>query len=168
MLVDEILAPYDSSALGFSGYKNHVRRLICFASELTDLSKDDRTMITIAACFHDLGLFTDNTFDYLPPSVAHALTYVRSVGLERWADQVATMIDKHHCIRKTEDRLTEVFRKADLIDFSLGLFKCGLRREQVRSIRSSYANLGFHRHVLRTAGRWIVRHPFDPVPVLKW
>jgi hypothetical protein len=170
-LVEEILAPFGAEAPGVAGYRNHVYRLINFASGLDDLDEEAHTKITIAACFHDVGLFTDDTLDYLPPSIARARTYLTRAGLESWSSEITTMIDQHHKLRSvggSESRLVELFRKADLIDFSLGVFRFDIPSERIREVKRAFPNVGFHKHLLNTAGRWICRHPLNPLPILKW
>ncbi|HKP67804.1 MAG TPA: HD domain-containing protein [Pyrinomonadaceae bacterium] len=166
--VDEILAPF-SSDLRSDGYRNHVCRVVSFCEELFWLDEEERHKITIAACFHDLGIYTDDTFDYLPPSIELARSYLVENHLDEWSDEIASMIDDHHRLTAQKGNpLCEVFRKADLIDFSLGIFKKGVSRSKIAEVKSQFPNLGFHRNLARVAGRWICRHPFDPVPVVKW
>lgn len=167
-LVEEILAPYTQHHR-ISGYKNHVLRVISFCDALYELDEEERHKVTIAACFHDIGIYTDQTFDYLPPSIALARAYLYNNALGNWATEIKSMIDEHHRLRPVErGGLVEVFRKADLIDFSLGFVKHGIPRTKVSEVRSEFPNLGFHRSLARVAVRWICRHPFNPVPVLKW
>lgn len=169
-LVDEILQPFRHHP-GLHGYKNHVSRVIDFCDALSPLDEIARTKVTIAACFHDLGLFTEGTLDYLPPSISLARGYLTDNGLEQWRDEIETMIDQHHRLRPidgAESELIELFRKADLIDFSLGIFRFGVSRSTVSRAKAEYPNNGFHRHLVRTAGRWICRHPLNPLPIVKW
>ena len=169
-LVDDILAPFSSNP-AVDGYKNHVLRVINFCNELVDLNEIETEKITIAACFHDLGIYTGNTFDYLPPSIDLARSYLQRTGRKDWSDEIASVIDQHHRVRAlkgSDCRLAEVFRKADLVDFSLGIVKCGLSRSTVSAVRAQFPNQGFHKNLVRVATSWIVRHPFRPVPVLKW
>lgn len=72
-LVDEILGNW-KTVIGknYEGYKNHVYRMIHFCFAIKDCNSDERQKVIIAACFHDLGLFTENTVDYLPPSIVLA------------------------------------------------------------------------------------------------
>src|SRR5215207_5722875 len=136
-LVEDILLPFDAE--GMAGYKNHVYRLINFALSLEQLDEEERTKLTIAACFHDLGLFTHETLDYLPPSADHAREYLVQQGLEAWSGEISTMIDQHHKVRRIgSGGLAELFRKADLIDFSLGLFRFDIGRSTVKEIKRSY------------------------------
>ena len=61
----------------FNGYRNHCYRVFQFCQALSDkeLGEEDSQKLQIALAFHDLGLFTDNTVDYLPPSMTLADEY---------------------------------------------------------------------------------------------
>ena len=79
------------------------------------------------------------------------------------------MIAEHHKLRVFKgDALTEVFRKADLVDVSLGAVKFGLDASFVKDVKDQFPNSGFHAGLLKTAGRWFIRHPLNPIPVLKF
>ena len=170
-LLEEILGDRkDEIGKDFAGYKNHVYRMInfCFAQE-TDFPKADREKIIIAGCFHDIGIWTGATFDYLPPSNDAAGEYLTQNKLEKWIPEIASMIEMHHKLGKYHgNHLTEIFRKGDLVDFSLGLVKCGLPKAFVKSVKKQFPNAGFHKRLVRLAGGWICRHPLNPIPVLKW
>lgn len=169
-LVDEILAGH-SSILGadHAGYKNHVYRMINFCFAQGDLEEEQRTKVMIAGCFHDLGIWPENTLDYLPPSINLANEYLAKNGLKGWSGEITKMIDMHHRLRKcSDDPLVELFRRGDLVDFSLGVFRCGISSKQVREVKGRFPNAGFHRRLVRLAAARLFRHPLDPVPVLKW
>ena len=154
----------------FAGYKNHVYRMVnfCFALH-PGFSEEEREKIVIAGCFHDIGIWTARTFDYLPPSVKAAREYLPDNRLEKYDADVALMIDQHHKLsRFSGDRLTEVFRQGDLVDFSLGFFKCGLPKNYVKAVKNQFPNHGFHKFLVRLAGGWICRHPLNPLPVAKF
>ena len=171
-LVEEILGEWRNE-LGddYPGYKNHVYRMIHFCLALSDFNDEEREKILITACFHDLGIWTDKTFDYLPPSMALAAEYLQQKGLAEWIPEIELMIDQHHRLRKFPNvsyPLVEVFRKGDLVDFSLGIVKCGVPEEYVRTVKARFPNAGFHKRLLQLAGRWFYSHPLNPVPVVKW
>ena len=170
-LLEEILNERKSEIGGdFAGYKNHVYRMVnfCFALD-TGLTAQEREKIVIAGCFHDIGIWTGATFDYLPPSIEAARKYLTDSNREKWSAEIALMIDEHHKLREYQaDRLTEVFRQGDLIDFSLGVFKCGLPKDYVRAVKKQFPNNGFHKFLVKLAGGWICRHPLNPLPVAKW
>ena len=169
-LVEEIFGEL-ASVEDIGGYKNHVYRVINFCSTLSPLDAVDREKIHIAACFHDLGLFNDSTFDYIPPSVRLAREYLSKTDRSAWSDEIASVIEQHHCLHAIDGedkRLPELFRKADLVDFSLGLFRFGIKGSEVSAVKSAFPNSGFHCGLARTAAKWIIRHPLNPVPVLRW
>lgn len=153
----------------FSGYKNHVYRMVNFCFAQQDFNNDDRKKIILAGCFHDIGIWTAGTFDYLAPSVVAASRYLDENGLANWSSQIGMMIREHHKLRRFRtDTLTEVFRRGDLVDFSLGMVKCGIPAAHVRDVRTAFPNAGFHCGLVKKSLRWIIRHPLDPIPVLKW
>jgi hypothetical protein len=172
-LLEEILGEW-RVPLGddFAGYRNHVYRMVnfCFAQE-GGSGAEEREKIVIAGCFHDLGIWSDKTFDYLPPSIARAKEYLQKTGREALISEIESMIAMHHKLRRYEapqNALTEVFRKGDLVDFSLGIVRCGVPKNYIKSVKTEFPNRGFHKCLARLAGRWIFRHPLNPVPVLKW
>ena len=169
-MLEEILGEWKKE-LGddFDGYKNHVYRMInfCFAQDI--FSDDEREKIIIAGCFHDLGIWSNKTFDYLPPSIELAKDYLNRNNLGELIPEIVPMIDEHHKLGKYEkDLLVETFRKGDLVDFSLGFVKCGLPKSFIKDVKNHFPNAGFHKGLVKLAGKWICRHPLNPVPILKW
>ncbi|PYS99154.1 MAG: hypothetical protein DMF63_13895 [Acidobacteria bacterium] len=163
-LIDGILAEPK-----LAGYRNHVYRMVNFCFAQGDFDAEQKEKIILAGCFHDLGIWWADTWDYLPPSMSLANQYLTANGHDDWSSEISMMIDLHHRIRKcAEGSLVEIFRRGDLVDFSLGLFKCGISPEFVREVKKEFPNAGFHRQLLAHACRWTVRHPLNPVPVLKW
>ena len=142
-----------------------------FCLALRPCSEEEKTKLAIAACFHDIGLWSAQTVDYLPPSVSEAKRYLSGAGRENWAEEIGLMIELHHKVRPyRNDRfpLIEVFRKGDLVDFSLGFFKCGLPKSFVKKVKARIPNAGFHRFLMRGAKDWFFEHPFSPPPFMKW
>jgi hypothetical protein len=171
-LVEEILGQWkETIGADFAGYRNHVYRMINFCFAVGAPGDEARQKIVIAGCFHDLGIWPQGTLNYLPPSIDRAAEYLARHGLNDWSKEIELMIGQHHKVRKytnTEHSLVEVFRQGDLVDFSLGLVKCRVPPPYVRAVKAEFPNAGFHRQLVRNAGRWICRHPLNPVPVLKW
>jgi hypothetical protein len=173
--VEEILIRW-RAAIGrdFVGYRNHVHRMVHFALAFGDPSEDDRRKVRLAGAFHDLGIWSAGTFDYLAPSIGLAHAYLEEHGLAAWAPEIEAMIDQHHKLRPVAGPgqplpgLVEVFRRADLVDLSLGAIRFGLPRAYVREVRRAFPNAGFHRTLLRLTGGRLRRHPLDPLPVVKW
>lgn len=163
-LIDEILADPK-----LTGYRNHVYRMVNFCFAQGEFDVEQREKIVIAGCFHDLGIWSADTWDYLPPSIALAEEYLAGTDHEDWRTEISKMIDLHHRIRKCADgSLVEIFRRGDLVDFSLGILKCGIAPDFIRAVKKEFPNAGFHRQLLAHACQWTLRHPLNPVPVLKW
>lgn len=171
-LLEEILIPWQK-VIGndYLGYKNHVYRMIHFCFALHNCTDQERQKIIIAACFHDLGIWENDTVDYLPPSIDLAKDYLKKHQLEQWIPEIELMIDQHHKFRKyADDRypLVEVFRKGDLVDFSLGLVNWGLSKAYIQRVKAQFPNAGFHQGLAQLAGKWFSKHPLSPPPFLKW
>lgn len=170
--IDSILEPWrEVIGRDYEGYRNHVVRMATFSLMLQPCSPQDQRKIEIAACFHDIGIWTDNTLDYLSPSVRPALRYLDEHGLSDWGLEIADMILEHHKIRGVKNGvspLVELFRKGDLVDFSKGMVKFGLARKAVDDVMLKYPNAGFHRMLIKQTGKWFARHPLNPLPMVKW
>jgi hypothetical protein len=171
-LADELLFPY-RPLLGtdFDAYRNHVCRVSRFCHALCGTEAPAFDKIMIAAVFHDLGIWTANTFDYLPHSTQLAEEYLDGRGQSGWKDEIVAMIGEHHKLTPWRERpewLVEPFRKADLIDLSLGLFRFGLDAGFIRMVLRSYPNAGFHRTLVKLSLRRLKTDPFDPFPMVKW
>lgn len=169
-LVEDVLGEREAVlSLNLTSYKNHVYRMVNFGLAFGDLSPAEEEKVIIAGCFHDLGIWNDGTFDYLRPSIALAREYLEQIHKPDWSDQISLMIGEHHKLRRHRgDALTEALRRADLVDISLGVIRFGLDPVFVRDVRARFPNTGFHVGLLRTACSWVLHHPFNPVPVLKW
>lgn len=170
-LLDELLHQY-SSELGkdFDAYRNHTYRVLNFCSALSTDDPEPLQKMAIAAAFHDLGIWTDKTFDYLPPSERLARAYLDQKGNTEWAPEIGSMIQEHHKIRQYQpdpSGLIEAFRRADLIDVSRGVISFGLPRELLREIFSAFPNAGFHKCLGQLAIKRLLSHPLSPLPMLR-
>lgn len=154
----------------FEGYRNHVCRMVNFCFALNPCSEEEREKIIIAGAFHDIGLWIGKTLDYIPPSIPPAIEYLKRRGLETWSNEVSLMISEHHKFRHYDGifPLVELFRKADLVDFSLGMITFGLPKEYVSQVKAEIPNAGFHTNLVRLSAKWFVKHPFNPAPMMKW
>jgi hypothetical protein len=171
-LLDEILDAWRAE-LGndYAAYRNHVNRVVNFCFALRECSEEEQSKVVIAGCFHDLGIWTGRTFDYLPPSVGLAKAYLGKNGRDEWIPEVGLMIGLHHKLRTFRDvrfPLVEPFRQADLADFSLGLLKNGVPKGLYCKATSVFPNAGFHKRLVQLELGWLLRHPLRPFPVLKW
>lgn len=171
LATNRLLLPYQT-VIGrdFDRYTNHVRRVFLNCL-LLDNDTENEEKYAIAAVFHDLGIWTDQTFDYLEPSIKRASEYLGQAGKSAWIEPIATMIDTHHKwtpYRGRYDNLVETFRKADWIDVSGGLRRFGIEKEVLLANRKKFPYLGFHRFLVRSTFRHFVRYPWqNPLPMFK-
>lgn len=172
-LLDEILSEW-RTLLGedYQGYRNHCTRMLqcCFALE-PSCTDEDRKKLTIAAAFHDIGIWIDNTVDYIPPSLPPAKAYLDETGQSEWYEEIKLMITEHHKLtayKHPDYPLVEVFRKGDLVDFSKGLVRFGLPKECISQLKETLPNAGFHPMLMRRGFKWFLKHPLNPAPMMKW
>ena len=169
--LDEILSA-NAGSLGddFVPYRNHVHRIVNLSLRLHSASDDELRRLAIAAAFHDLGIWTAGTFDYLAPSVALAEAYLRRNGTPQWVPEVASMILEHHKILPYRDRaqpLVEPFRKADWIDVTRGLLTFGVARRFIAELYSAWPSAGFHRRLVQLTLQRVRSNPWTPLPMVR-
>jgi hypothetical protein len=155
----------------YDAYRNHVYRMLNYCFTLHECTGDDRDKLIIAGCFHDLGIWPDDTIDYLPPSIELANQHLKAIGRAAWIPEITLMIDQHHKVRPVESDdfpLVELFRKADWIDVSLGLHAFGVPRGYIRCVMNNFPNLGFHRNLARLTIAELKRNPRNPLPMMTW
>ncbi len=171
-LLDELLQHWREPLDGdFVAYRHHCFRVFNFCSALARLSPAQADKLAIAVAFHDLGIWTHHSFDYLEPSQQLAREYLAQHARSEWTDEVLAMIAHHHqCTpwRGAASSLVECFRKADWIDVSLGSLSFGLPRSFIRETRSAFPNAGFHQRLLDLSWRRLRSHPLSPLPMMKW
>lgn len=169
--IEEVLNDHGSE-LGHElvAYRNHVYRVVnlclAIARDRVELEK-----IAIAAAFHDLGIWTNKTFDYIAPSVAIAREYLTARGMADRIPEIEAMIVEHHRVTTSHanpQSLVESFRRADWIDVSRGLRRFGLPRTFISAVFATWPDTGFHRRLVElTIDQWR-KHPLHPLPMVKW
>lgn len=169
--VEAVLAEH-AGALGRDavGYRHHVYRVVNLCAVMAPLTTDDLEVIEVAAVFHDLGIWTAGTFDYLPPSIALAEAYLTRTGRAVWGPAVTAMIRQHHKVssyRGPHAVLVEAFRRADWVDVTWGARSFGLPRSRFARIRARWPDAGFHLRLLQLSLARAVRHPLNPLPMLR-
>src|SRR5262249_198778 len=105
-------------------YRNHVYRVANLSVAILGDTRIELEKITVAAVFHDLGIWTDKTFDYIAPSVALAREYLAAQGMADWSREIEAMIVNHHKVTSSgpdPQSMVESFRRADWIDVTRGL-----------------------------------------------
>lgn len=171
-LIEQILSQWKQKiGEDFQGYRNHIYRVVHFCFSLQTCSQEEKEKIMIASCFHDLGLWTEDSIDYLAPSILLAKKYLKEKGLGKWEKEIELMIDLHHQVREYRDNnypLVEIFRRADLIDVSLGMIRWKLDKEYVRGVKAKFPNSGFHKKLVKLTFRQLCRNPLNLLPMMKW
>jgi hypothetical protein len=167
--IDEVL--HDHARVlrdDFFGYHNHVYRIVNLCVAIVGPGELEK--IAVAAVFHDLGIWTNGTFDYIAPSIALAHDYLVVRGREDWTAEIEGMIADHHKITRSTadpDPLIEAFRRADWIDVTRGLRGFGIPRPFVARLFATWPSAGFHwRLVTLTLARFR-SHPLTPLPMVR-
>lgn len=170
-LIAEVMDAW-SPALGAAraAYEGHAYRVYNFARALSGNGSHDGE-IAVASAFHDIGIWTDETFDYLAPSVERASEFLRARRPDLSSELVAAAIENHHKLggirEGVEPSVEEAFRRADLVDVSKGLFTFGLPRGFYDEVVAAFPYSGFHGILVRTCLDWWRHHPLRPLPMMK-
>ncbi|MBK9442389.1 MAG: hypothetical protein IPN53_14240 [Comamonadaceae bacterium] len=62
----------------------------------------------------------------------------------------------------------DTFRRADLVDLSLGLIRAGLNPAFIQAVRAQFPNAHFHARLVAFTGRQLLRTPLNPLPMMRW
>lgn len=154
----------------FTAYRNHTYRVVNLCAALSASDPAQLQKMAIAAAFHDMGIWTDGTFDYLLPSVRLAAAHLASSGRAEWTAEITEMILEHHKISAWHGDphwLVEPFRRADWIDVSRGLLTFGLPRKLLGEIFSTWPNASFHKRLAQLSLKRLRTHPWSPLPMMK-
>ena len=167
--VDDVLSGHAPALRDdFLAYRNHVYRIVNLCVEIVGRSELER--IAVAAVFHDLGIWTNGTFDYIAPSIALAHDYLVARAREDWTAEIDGMIADHHKITPSTagpDSLIEAFRRADWIDVTRGRRGFGIPHPFVARLFATWPSAGFHwRLVTLTLDRFR-SHPLTPLPMVR-
>jgi hypothetical protein len=152
----------------FVAYRNHVYRIVNLCVAIA--GRRELEKIAVAAVFHDLGIWTNGTFDYIAPSAALAHDYLAARARENWIAEVEEMIADHHKITPSTagpDSLIEAFRRADWIDVTRGLRGFGMPRPFVARLFATWPSAGFHRRLLTLTLDRFRSHPLTPLPMVR-
>ena len=154
----------------FIGYRNHTYRVANLCWVLSGGEPAHLPRIAIAAAFHDLGIWTDRTLDYLEPSSRLAGAHLIEAGRTEWAPEITAMILEHHKLsrhRPEAYRLVEPFRRADWVDVSMGVLTFGLQRTLLREVYEVWPSAGFHRRLVQLSLQRWRSHPLSPLPMMR-
>lgn len=169
--IDRVLEAH-AAELGedFVAYRNHTYRVANLCVALSPANAEQLEKIATAVAFHDLGIWTDHTFDYLQPSVNLACAHLTRAGRTAWSSEISAMILEHHKLRSYGGNplwLVEQLRRADWIDVSMGVFKFGLPRSRVKEILATWPSAGFHKRLVALELKQLRTHPWNPLPMIR-
>ncbi len=171
-LMDEVLSIW-GAALGRAQrpYTAHVYRVYNYARHLLG-SDQGADLLAVASAFHDIGIWSDRTFDYLAPSSTRAVEFAVTRMPHLSSELLEITIENHHRLRRihsgSEPAVADAFRRADWIDVTRGLVRSGLDRGFQCEVVQAFPYSGFHALLLKTALAWASRHPLRPLPMLRF
>lgn len=85
-VVDDVIDAQEASiGVNLTGYRNNVHRVINHSFASGKLSSEEERKLIITGCFHDIGIWSAATFDYLDPSIEAALDHLRKTGRAEWS-----------------------------------------------------------------------------------
>ena len=168
-IIDDVLND-NATALreDFLGYRNHVYRIVNLSVEI--VGRKELEKIAVAAVFHDLGIWTNGTFDYIAPSIALAHDYLVAQAREDWTAEIEAMIAEHHKITRSTAEpgsLIEAFRRADWIDVTRGLRRFGVSRRFLARLFATWPSAGFHWRLVTLTFDRFRSHPLTPLPMVR-
>jgi hypothetical protein len=132
---------------------------------------DEREKVLIAAVFHDIGLWSAHTLDYLESSSEETRRFLKISKRTAWANEIVAMIEWRHKILPVTQAVSprvEVFRRADTINLRFGIRRFGLRWRDVQAARRKFPDAGFHAFLAKKGLRWIVTSPGRAIPIFRW
>ncbi len=170
--LDEIVSAH-AAVLGddFVGYRNHAHRVAQICAALAAADDERHRKIAVAAAFHDIGIWTAGTFDYLPPSMRAAEAHLVAAGRPDWIAEILEAIRQHHKLtpwRGDPAWIVEPFRRADWIDVSGGLLTFGLPRSFLRELYVRWPGAGFHRRLVVFELAHLRKDPLHPLPMFRF
>ena len=165
---------HHAPALGHDlvAYRNHVYRVanLCLAMIAGARDRVALEKIAVAAVFHDLGIWTNRTFDYIAPSIALARAHLVARAQADWLPEIESMIVDHHKITPSGPQrtpLVEPFRRADWIDVTRGLRTFGIPRRFIALVFAVWPSAGFHWRLLELTLDRFLKHPLTPLPMVR-
>jgi hypothetical protein len=88
-----------------------------------------------------------------------------------WIPEIEAMIVDHHKVTPSlanPQSLVESFRRADWIDVSRGLRSFGVSLRFIAAVSTTWPSAGFHRRLVQLTMDRFLKHPLNPLPMVKW
>jgi len=143
---------------------------MCRLFKARHLTQNIKDKFAIAAAFHDLGIWTAHTFDYLSPSIGLATAYLSDNNLEEWTEEISLLIDMHHKMSTYKgafEESVEAFRRGDWIEVTLGFKHYGVSTSLRKELKKTFPNLGFHWFLVKETLKQFFRSPLHPLPMFR-
>ncbi len=151
-------------------YRNHIYRMLNFTLFLNREGNFDRDALNVAGFFHDLDFVLCGNGAYLDPSAAAACACLDETGRPGLKPLVTELIVWHHKLtpyRGEHGPIVEYFRRADLVDLSLGGVRAGVSSAFIKAVKRTFPNAGFHKLLVRNLTAYALRHPLNPLPMMR-
>lgn len=168
-LIEDLFSSYEE-ILGadFQKLKNHVYRIFNYCLFLGDPADEEK--YAVAGVFHDLGIWTHHTFDYLQPSIELATNYLIQHNKQKDIEEISLMIDHHHKITSYKNKFentVEVFRKADWADVSMSFIHFKIPPSFIADVEKQFPYKAFHFKLVKLFLSNLAQHPLKPLPMFK-
>lgn len=169
-LIEEVLKQHKGDlTIDYDKYRHHVYRVFNFTLLMHPADPKEVEALAVAAAFHDIGIWTVGTLDYLEPSIVLAKKFLKAKQQKISPKLVEQIISNHHKITPYRDSdLVEAFRKADMIDLSLGIITYGVSGKEISLIYGAFPGEWFHTFILGEIVKNAFKNPFNPLPIIKW
>jgi hypothetical protein len=174
-LIDELLEArrklFGGNEQVYAGYRNHAYHILNFARQWLEPNPERDEKLAICGVFHDIAAWPDGNLDYLEPSADLADAYLDEIGKSAWKPEMRLMIEYHHKLtayRGDHHELVEPVRRADWCDVSFAMIRFGLPQSFVAEVRETFPLGAFYPgHVYKVIGKWMIRHPLNPAPIMR-
>lgn len=151
----------------FDAYHHHCQRIYCYSKTLLLMRENKK--LAIAAAFHDLSIWKDNSMDYLKGSSEECLKYLQIHQSNYLPDEFRHIICHHHQLRSIKGNIeAEAFRKSDLIDLTAGFVRFNIPKSLVQAAEEEFPRLGFSKIILKKWMGYALKNPSKPIPMIKW
>lgn len=147
-VIEEHLNKYkDVIGADFDGYRNHIYRVLTYATHFLDTELKNIDVIGTALVYHDIGLWTAGTLAYLEPGVKLARTRSQAGKYtQEQLDLQDSIITNHHKIWPVQNaREVEAVSLADWIDATNGVFNKGMPTKHIAVVKVAIPTAGFYK-----------------------
>lgn len=172
-LIDEILDPYrDDLGTVHPGIRNHCLRMLNYCRYMVPAEPFRDERIAVMAAFHDLPVLLDGDCEYVSRGADLAEQFLEKMGHPEWAPEIRAMCENHHKVtryRGPHTAMVEAARRADWMDVSFSILRFDVPRPVVREVAAAFPVKALYPGpAYRIIGRYAIRHPLRPMPMMRW